>query len=49
MNEIKLIACLAVELHQIFEGVMAVGDFLISVPQITAVSEAIPEKIWSRN
>jgi hypothetical protein len=28
---------------------MAVGDFLISVPQITAVSEAIPEKIWSRD
>jgi hypothetical protein len=27
-------------------AVMAVGDFLISVPQITAVSETIPEKIW---
>jgi hypothetical protein len=28
---------------------MAVGDFLISVPQITAISGAIPEKIWSRD
>jgi hypothetical protein len=28
---------------------MAVGDFLISVPQITAVSGAIPEKIWSQD
>jgi hypothetical protein len=28
---------------------MAVGDFLISLPQITAVSEVIPEKIWSRD
>jgi hypothetical protein len=28
---------------------MAVGDFLILVPQIMAVSGVIPEKIWSRD